>query len=86
MNVLLKLHKEKPIEIYIPTNTNEKLLVTIDDVEETSKNTLILHLKTKNMESFPFLTKNIIYFYTKSHLRSHLKLFSIDKDIELRFI
>jgi len=86
MNVLLKLHKEKPVEIYVPSNTNEKLLVTIDDIEETYKNTLILYLKVKNMENFPYLTKNIIFFYIKSHLRSHLKLFSIDKDIELRFI
>jgi hypothetical protein len=80
METLLKVHQTRPIEIQLPGNRTLDLFISgyekyySNDAEEEHVVKCYYHNSTK----FNYLTDNIIKSYIIRHLKTHLKLFSID--------
>jgi hypothetical protein len=80
MEILLKVHQTRPIEILLPGNCTLDLFISgyekyySNDAEEEH----IVKCYYHESEKYGYLTKRIINRYIRVFLSSHLKLFSID--------
>ncbi len=85
MKELIKIHRKIPIKIDLPNDeSKENLFVTIENGIE-KENSVLLYIKLKNSDKFHFLTKKIIDYYVKINLERQLKLFLIEKEIEIDY-
>jgi hypothetical protein len=83
---LIKIHRKIPIKIDLPNDeSKENLFVTIENGIE-KENSVLLYIKLKNSDKFHFLTKKIIDYYVKINLERQLKLFLIEKEIEIDYM
>ncbi len=86
MKELIKIHRKIPIKIDLPNDeSKENLFVTIENGIE-KENSVLLYIKLKNSDKFHFLTKKIIDYYVKINLERQLKLFLIEKEIEIDYM
>jgi hypothetical protein len=85
MEHFLNLHKNKNIFITLPSNKFKTLEIEVNDMKDEGEN-IVIYVKPKNLENFKILTKNVIHYYIHKQLKSYLPLFSINKEIKIRFV
>ena len=81
MEALLKIHNKKPIEVPLPGNQNLDVFVQGYEPDLTGELCPTIKCFYYSSEKLNYLTSRIIKGYIHKHLRTHLKLFSIDEPI-----
>jgi hypothetical protein len=84
METLLKIHKSKPIQIPLPENQIIDLFITDyqkDDSDPIAATYHKVNCFYYNSKKLNYLTDKIIKSYITRHLKTHLKLFSIQGNI-----
>ena len=84
MEALLKIHKKKPIEVPLPGNQSLDVFIedyTIDDSDPIAQTYHKIKCFYYSSEKLNYLTERIIKGYIHRHLKTHLKLFSIQGNI-----
>ena len=81
MEALLKIHKKKPIEVPLPGNKILNVFVQDYKPDPTGEVCPTIKCFYYESEKLNYLSSRIIKSYIHRHLRTHLKLFSIDEPI-----
>ena len=87
METILKIHNTKPIVINLPKNEKLELFLEHYEKEDVDKIAQTYHIFRGFYffkDSFNFLTDKIIEHYIRKQFKTHVKLFSIDGNIQIK--
>ena len=85
MKEYITYNQKCPIKVKLPNSDDELLLAEVKKIEDSEENKVMFHLRLKNSEKFNVFTENILKFYIKNYLKTELKLFCIDKEVDIKF-
>ena len=85
MKEYITYNQRCPIKVKLPNSDDELLLAEVKKIEDSEENKVMFHLRLKNSEKFNVFTENILKFYIKNYLKTELKLFCIDKEVDIKF-
>lgn len=85
VDYFLEFHKKKPVMVDLPNGEKMEVFITDKNVMDDYSKEYYLSINIPNRQNYNKLSDKMIEHYVYSHIKSYLKIFSIDGNIYLKF-